>query len=483
MITQADIENGLRKVGLRGGDIVLLHSSVVSLGDFSGDADSIIDAFLAVIGNSGTLLAPCFGKLGIIPELLKKRSGAIVSPCPVGTVVALGPAAEELCRDHWKPESPHAEATPYARLAEMGGYICLFGVDQDRNTFLHGIEARLKLSYLGEVSETFTTPSGEQLTKTWRYYPGPHRDFIGLDHQLKDAGILQKTRIGDAEVRLMTAADVLDFGLKLGSSHPDFVLCSNPECADCVSQRAALFSDAMTKESFKLSVSAQLAGKYVDEMIDNLTRSGIHAIELDNLNGRPFAMLSMEMLADATNRLRQKNIAISAIRLPTLPDGPRELMQKISACGIFRVICPIATPEDVESIVSAAREFDIDICVANYKSTALNSSKKYDACAFNKPSFCFNPAEFAAVGENPFLNSYRVGRFIRKTIQLDITDGKWDGTPALPGFGNGEVKELLSIFRCRNFSGYLVLGGGMRGGCGLSFSDFVAAFKDLLERM
>ncbi|MBQ6353045.1 MAG: hypothetical protein IJJ28_07250, partial [Lentisphaeria bacterium] len=89
----------------------------------------------------------------------------------------------------------------------------------------------------------------------------------------------------------------------------------------------------------------------------------------------------------------------------------------------------------------------------------------------------------AAVGENPFLTSYRVGRFIRKTAQLDIADGLWDGSPALPGRGNGEVKELISIFRCRNFSGFMVLGGGMNGGSGFTAADHVKHFTYMLDRM
>lgn len=482
-ITKADIERGLRELGLNTGDIVLLHSSVVSLGELEGDADTVIDAFLSVIGYSGTLLAPCFAALGIIPERLKQRPGALISPCPVGTVVALGPAAEALCREHWVPDSPHAENTPYGRLAEMGGYICLLGVDQDRNTFLHGIEARLKLPYLGDVSETFTTPDGKRLNKTWHYYPGPHRDFIGLDHLLAKAGILRRTRIGTAEVRVMPAAELLAFGLELGAEHPDFVLCDNPACADCTAQRAALFSARMAKESFELSASSQLAGKYVDEIIDNLSASGIDRVELDDLRGRPCMMLSGDELKDAIDRLSKKNIGISALRLPVLPDEPEVLLKKLGDCGIVRVIAPLSEAAKNAKFLAVAKGLGIECRFFNSRGTAMSVSENYNALGLSSPGFCFNPAEFAAAGENPFLTSYRIGRFIRKTAQLDITDGLWDGSPALPGRGNGEVKELLSIFRCRNFSGCMVLGGGMRGGTGFKLSAFVEAFSRLLDNI
>ena len=119
-MTKQEIINGLRSLGLKEGDLVLLHSSLYSLGHVEGGPDAVIDAFLETIGAAGTLLVPVFGDLGILTTTLKNRPGAIVSPCPVGTVAALGKDAEELCRDHWKPVSCHGEGTPFKRLADKG---------------------------------------------------------------------------------------------------------------------------------------------------------------------------------------------------------------------------------------------------------------------------------------------------------------------------------------------------------------------------
>ncbi|MBQ6352853.1 MAG: AAC(3) family N-acetyltransferase, partial [Lentisphaeria bacterium] len=398
MTTQRDIEQGLRELGLSQGDSVLLHSSLVSVGELDGGVDALINAFLAVIGDDGTLLAPCFAALGIVPETLKKRPGAIVSPCPVGTVVALGRDAEFFCCDHWVPDSPHAENTPYGRLAERGGFICLFGVDQDRNTFLHGIEARLKLPYLGEVSEKFTTPDGVVREKTWHYYPGPHRDFIGLDRQFAAAGVMRRRRIGNAEVRLMSAAEVLRTGLEIGAAHPDFVLCDNPACADCTGQRAALFSARLEGEAFKLSISSQLAGRYVDEIVETLGKLGIHYVELDNIQGRPAAKFGPDNLADVCSRLRRGGLAVSALRLPALPDAPEELWETTRKCSIDRLIVPLRSDAATADFIAAARSRHIDCLVANRGLTSTRAAADYLALGFSAPAFCFAPAEFAAVG-------------------------------------------------------------------------------------
>lgn len=47
-----EIVKALRSLGLGRGDIVLLHSSLISLGYVEGGADAVIKAFLDVIGNA-----------------------------------------------------------------------------------------------------------------------------------------------------------------------------------------------------------------------------------------------------------------------------------------------------------------------------------------------------------------------------------------------------------------------------------------------
>ena len=193
-------------------------------------------------------------------------------------------------------------------------------------------------------------------------------------------------------------------------------------------------------------------------------------------------LLAETELAGVCSDLRGAGIEISALRLPALPDDAEAFLTQVRNCGITRLIVPLFGAAET-GFIAAAKKAGIACLVVNHHTGAARAAEAYNDLGFAEPSFCFNPAEFAAAGENPFLTSYRVGRFIRKTAQLDVSDGLWDGSPALPGRGNGEVKELISIFRCRNFDGFLVLGGGMNGGSGLKFADHVAAFTRLLDRM
>ena len=96
--------------------------------------------------------------------------------------------------------------------------------------------------------------------------------------------------------------------------------------------------------------------------------------------------------------------------------------------------------------------------------TGVSAAKAFDA--FRKAAgFVFNPANFAAAGEMPFLKSYKSGRFIKTMVQLDVVDAKWDGEATEFARGNAEIKEMLSIMRCNGFPGangkcVMTLGGG-----------------------
>ena len=454
-----EIAKGLRSLGLKEGSIVLLHSSFLSLGKVNNGPGEVIKAFREVIGKSGTLLVPAFGQLGVLVEEVKHLPGTIISSCPFGTVAACGPAAKALCQDHWKADTAHGKGTPYTRLAEKGGFICLLGVDQDRNTSLHSIEALLELPYLKTVSRTFKNPMGKEVTREYRFYPGPHRDFIGIDRLLLDSGAMKVARIGNAQVRLIESARMFEVLLAAGAECPDLVLCDNPECADCVRQRSAIYAAEMAKESFRLTVSSRLAGRYVPEMIENLQREGISRIELDYLQGKICGTLPVEKLAAAIRELTEAGIEVSGLRMPVLPDEPEKLAEKLIAAKIGRVILPLAGSAKTVKALSKA---GLTVSLCNIAQSAKSVVREFSDLLKKEPGtmFTFNPAEFAEAGEHPFLYSYRVGRFIKTIGQLDICDSTWTGEATELAGGNGEIKELISILRCGNFPGWFCLGGG-----------------------
>ncbi len=461
MPTVSEIEGGLREAGLGAGDTVILHSSLSSLGWVEGGAGAVIQAFLNVLGPEGTLVAPTFGALGVIPDTLKQHPGAVHSIHPMASVVAVGARADSLCAEHWKPDQAHGPGTPYMRLVEAGGTVCLLGVDQDRNTLLHTAEELLRLPYLSRTPETtFQTPEGP-VTRSWPDFPGPHRNFIGLDRLFRDSGRMRMARIGQAVVRVIRARDLLDLALEAGRKDPAFVLCDNPACADCVAQRAALRRARLAAEPFRLAASSFLAGRYLPEMIERCRAAGIGALELDGLEGVPVERLAAARVADAVRTLRESSLEVCALRGRRVGPAPSGLIETARAAGIPRVVLPLSDAAERELV--AAR-------LAGVALSFFNTTDDSDAASARlvrlrdrglKPALTFHAAAFARLGETPFLASYKkpLRRFVD---QLDLEDGLYDGRPASLGRGQAEIKEMMSILRCAGFRGWMVLGAANR---------------------
>ena len=59
-VTRAVLRADLRRLGVREGDCVMLHSSLSSLGRVEGGAEAVVEAFLDATGPEGTLITPAF---------------------------------------------------------------------------------------------------------------------------------------------------------------------------------------------------------------------------------------------------------------------------------------------------------------------------------------------------------------------------------------------------------------------------------------
>lgn len=151
------IEKDLKKLGLQQGDVVITHSSLKSMGQVEGGADTLIDALIQVVGSEGTVLFPALSFfpccstrkfdqnltpccVGTIPEVFRKRQGVLRSFHPTHSVCAFGKKAEEITKYHYLDDTPVGKNSPYQKLIECGGKILMLGCGLRPNTFMHGVE-------------------------------------------------------------------------------------------------------------------------------------------------------------------------------------------------------------------------------------------------------------------------------------------------------------------------------------------------------
>lgn len=503
-VTRQDIVRGLEDMGLSEGDCVMVHASLSSFGEADGGADTVIDALVEIVGESGTVLMPAMSGdtpfnaetspsgVGLVTEVFRKRDDTIRSLHPTHSIAGKGPLVKELIEGHIDQPTALGPESPWGRMAARDdSYILLLGVDQDRNTLLHCAEEAVDAPYLNTIEREYIDENGERKTKQLERYPGPHRDFIGLDPLFEMSGEMKINRIGDAVCRLMPAATMLDLTIKALQRDPAAVLCDNPRCQDCVLQRADIKRAELAEETFTLSAVIDDTGFSVDERTQalwHLTAAGVRDIEIGDewVVKLRASSLSHSQFADELAD-RGMSVAVCHADVPmdsaTTPDDAEwalgEVIERIGPLEPTYLKLPgysdeyddydgeIAFHTAVELVATMARkakEEGFRLLVENAPGTVCESGSDCDLFLemVGYPDtvfFSFNPAHFAAIGSKPFLQTFRHSESKRRTAQLMITDGCSPPWPAYtrPGRGQGEVKELMSILRCWSFDGLFTI--------------------------
>lgn len=247
-LTREIIESRLRRLGLKGGDTVFVHSSLSSMGRVTGGAEAVVEAFLGVLGHAGTLVAPTFtlskgrngnpvfdiggdrSEMGRISEVTRTRAGARRSCHLLHSVAAIGARAEEIAANHGP--SAWAADGPFWKLYELDAKILLLGVPYLRCTFFHLLEQLVQVPYRAwrEVEATARERDGTvRPLPTSVYSPKPGfvgNDFNKLGALLEERGLANVGSAGNAIVRLFRVRDAQELGLARYRSDPSLFLLS-----------------------------------------------------------------------------------------------------------------------------------------------------------------------------------------------------------------------------------------------------------------
>ena len=193
------IVKDLKKLGIKQGDTVIVHSSLKSMGQVEGGADTVIDALIEVVGKDGTVMFPalsffpCCNTLkfdmlntpccvGAIPETFRKRKGVIRSFHPTHSVCAYGKLAVDITKDHKLDDTPVGENSPYRKLIGLNGKILMLGCGLRPNTFMHGVEEVGNAPYCLGPTQTFvmTDENGKVVKKDIKghYFHRPEGNFV-----------------------------------------------------------------------------------------------------------------------------------------------------------------------------------------------------------------------------------------------------------------------------------------------------------------
>ena len=248
-VTEAELAEGFRGLGVEEGDILLVHSSLSALGFVQGGAPAVVTALLRTVGEGGTLVfptltggpengpdnppvfdaarTPCW--TGRIPETARQMPGFVRSLHPTHSVAARGPLAHWLTQGHEGCTEPCGMGSPYDRLASAGGHILLIGVDLSVNTSFHHAEELAGAPYVCQREPTvctLTDAKGQpvQTAPCRLHWWGTERDYPAFEPEMQKRGMLVKGQAGEAQCRLIDAAAQRAFLLRRLLADPLCVL-------------------------------------------------------------------------------------------------------------------------------------------------------------------------------------------------------------------------------------------------------------------
>ncbi|MEU6632584.1 AAC(3) family N-acetyltransferase [Streptomyces parvus] len=242
----------LTALGVRPGDVLLVHASLRALGPVAGGAREVLGALRRAVGPSGTVVVPAFTpensdtsphyrervrglnagavdavraampaydpaltpapSMGALAETVRTAPGAGRSAHPQTSFAGLGPGAARLLAGH-RPDCHLGEDSPLARLYEADARILLLGTGYATCTAFHLGEYRMP----GPPRRSYRCVVASRGVRRWWEYEDvalDDGDFADLGAAFEEAaaeGDVRAGRVGAAECRLVRLRSAVDF--------------------------------------------------------------------------------------------------------------------------------------------------------------------------------------------------------------------------------------------------------------------------------
>jgi aminoglycoside N3'-acetyltransferase len=238
LVELSDLVADLRALGVRDGDLVVLHASMRAIGPVEGGASTVVRALDAALGAAGTLVmvlgaeesdapfdalsTPADPDVGVLAEVFRRTDGTAVNDHPDGRFGARGALARELLaggpwHDYYGPGSL------LERVVQRRGKVLRLGADLDTVTVLHYAEYLAPLDHKRRVRRVHRLARGggviEQAVECLDDSDGivdhPGEDYFAqIVRAYLATGRAATGRVGNAESELIDAGDLVAFGVE-----------------------------------------------------------------------------------------------------------------------------------------------------------------------------------------------------------------------------------------------------------------------------
>lgn len=257
-LTQADIVRGIKKTGIKLGDVILVHSAMRTLGYIQGGPQTVVDALLEAVGERGTLVVPTFtffheieedpiidpfndrSDTGIITETVRKLPGAQRSTAFRHSLAAISHRAKVITEVD-PALSPFDLRSSFGVMLALNAQVLLLGMAYETSSTSHhfaewvcdvpyrrAIPLKVKVRLKdGSIIEQAMTDYQPKPSKDGSYYGSRGCDFNRLGKMLEDKNLVGITAIGNAVARRFAMRDLID--LAQLEARKDYNIFRTPE--------------------------------------------------------------------------------------------------------------------------------------------------------------------------------------------------------------------------------------------------------------
>lgn len=253
LTTRHGLVGALRDLGVRPGDVLLVHSVLRHLGHVEEGAYGLFDALLEAVGRAGTLVflasteensdtswafrsataglgpsevaaykarMPAFDPLwtpaspgvGALTEVVRKLPGAVRSSHPQSSFVAVGLLAEGIVRHH-NPASHFGEQSPLARLNSLpDAKVLMLGGDFSMFSAFHLAEYRQPVPATRWYRCVIPDGLGRPMWFSYEDVVLDLRDFGRIGAEMVEQVPVGTGRLGNAGTLLVPLTAAVDFG-------------------------------------------------------------------------------------------------------------------------------------------------------------------------------------------------------------------------------------------------------------------------------
>lgn len=236
-----DLIQVMKKMGMKKGSVVFIHSSMTEFYNYTGTAEELIHNIIDVIGEDGTLMMPAYPKTqklndevdfdvlnspsgaGYLSELFRKMPGVKRSINLQHSVCAYGKLAEHFTNEHYLSSTAWDQYSPYYKMSQMNTLVFALGLPYFLGTMIHCTESVLQSKY--KYFQLFFTKEKECKykdvdgnIKTYRYLThnfARRRSKKKIIKKYFDKNEFKNTTISNLRIEMVDAKYTLDLFLQL----------------------------------------------------------------------------------------------------------------------------------------------------------------------------------------------------------------------------------------------------------------------------